>query len=369
MFNVNDNNQLTTIINGKETVLPALWLMERCRHETIFDQRSSQRLFNPHQLSDDLSLVNVVINDNQTVSLTFNDNHSETLELEHLRVELFAKDCIPEAIQWDASDERIYFSWDQIQNDETYLHSVVHQYLTHGYVLLTGVPSEKDAIIEVASKFGHIRTTNFGQYFEVYSKKDANDLAYSSAPLDPHTDNPYRQPVPGIQLLHSLINDAGQGGRSTLVDGYAVCTRLREESEEYFQLLSTVPTHFEFIDHNAIIKKERTLISLDNHGEVCEIHYSPRLDYIPLMSEEKTKRFHQARKRLGELLSGSEFEIKFRLQSGELMMFDNNRVLHGRTGFCTSEGERYLQGCYIDADGPRILYRVLDKQLATGLLS
>ena len=369
MFNVSENNQLTTMINDEEVVLPALWLMERCRHETIFDQRSSQRLFNPHQLNDDLSLVSAVINDNQTVNLVFNDNHSETLELDHLRSELFAKDCIPEPVRWDATDKKIYFSWSQILNDEAYLHSVVHQYLTHGYVLLTDVPAEKNAIIEVASKFGHIRTTNFGQYFEVYSKKDANDLAYSSAPLDPHTDNPYRQPVPGIQLLHSLINDAGKGGRSTLVDGYAVCDRLRQESEEYFQLLCSVPTYFEFIDHNVIIKKERTLITLDSNGNICEIHYSPRLDYIPLMSEKKTKRFHKARKLLGELLSSPEFEIKFHLQSGELMMFDNNRVLHGRTGFCTSEGERHLQGCYIDADGPRILYRVLEKQLATRLLS
>ena len=369
MFSVNNNNQLTTLINGEEIVLPALWLMERCRHESIFDQRSSQRLFNPHQLSDDLSLIDVKINDDQTVSLTFNDNHSETLDLDYLRTELFAKDCIPAPIQWDAKDEKIYFSWSQIVSDESYLHSVVHQYLTHGYVLLTDVPAEKDAIIEVASKFGHIRTTNFGQYFEVYSKKDANDLAYSSAPLDPHTDNPYRQPVPGIQLLHSLINDAGEGGRSTLVDGLAVSERLREESEEYFQLLSTVPTYFEFIDLNAIIKKERTLISLDSHGKVSEIHYSPRLDYIPLMSEEKTKKYHKARKRLGELLSDPEFAISFRLQSGELMMFDNNRVLHGRTGFCTSEGERHLQGCYIDADGPRILYRLLEKQLSTHLVS
>jgi gamma-butyrobetaine dioxygenase len=369
MFRVNNNNQLTTLINGEETILPALWLMERCRHESIFDKRSSQRLFNPHQLNDDLSLTDVKINDDQTVSLTFNDNHSETLDLDYLRTELFAKDCIPKPIQWDASDEKIYFSWSQIVNDEAFLHSVVHQYLTHGYVLLTDVPAEKNAIIKVATKFGHIRTTNFGQYFEVYSKKDANDLAYSSAPLDPHTDNPYRQPVPGIQLLHSLINDAGEGGRSTLVDGFAVCERLRGESEEYFQLLTTVPTYFEFIDHNAIIKKERTLISLDNHSEISEIHYSPRLDYIPLMSEEKTKKYHKARKRLGELLSDPEFAISFRLQSGELMMFDNNRVLHGRTGFCTSEGERHLQGCYIDADGPKILYRVLQKQLSAVLVN
>jgi len=44
-----------------------------------------------------------------------------------------------------------------------------------------------------------------------------------------------------------------------------------------------------------------------------------------------------------------------------MMMFDNNRVLHGRTSFDPSEGHRQLQGCYIDRDGPRSLYRVLQR--------
>jgi len=155
---------------------------------------------------------------------------------------------------------------------------VVHQYLTHGYVLLTDVPAEKDAIIEVASKFGHIRTTNFGQYFEVYSKKDANDLAYSSAPLDPHTDNHYRQPVPGIQLLHSLINDAGEGGRSTLVDGFAVCEKLRGELEEYFKLLSTVPTYFSLLTTTPLLRKNAHLLALIVMARL--VKFIIRLDWI-----------------------------------------------------------------------------------------
>jgi gamma-butyrobetaine dioxygenase len=44
-------------------------------------------------------------------------------------------------------------------------------------------------------------------------------------------------------------------------------------------------------------------------------------------------------------------------------MFDNRRLLHGRTSFDTREGERHLQGCYIDSDGPRSFYRMLNRQL------
>jgi len=45
------------------------------------------------------------------------------------------------------------------------------------------------------------------------------------------------------------------------------------------------------------------------------------------------------------------------------VMFDNCRLLHGRTGFDPAEGLRHLQGCYIDIDGPRSLYRVLRRRL------
>jgi gamma-butyrobetaine dioxygenase len=44
------------------------------------------------------------------------------------------------------------------------------------------------------------------------------------------------------------------------------------------------------------------------------------------------------------------------------MMFDNNRVLHGRTSFDPNEGHRQLQGCYLDRDSPRSLYRVLNRR-------
>jgi gamma-butyrobetaine dioxygenase len=59
------------------------------------------------------------------------------------------------------------------------------------------------------------------------------------------------------------------------------------------------------------------------------------------------------------MLRSAAYEIRFRLDDGDLVMFDNVRLLHGRTSFDPEEGLRHLQGCYIDADGPRSLYRVL----------
>ena len=50
------------------------------------------------------------------------------------------------------------------------------------------------------------------------------------------------------------------------------------------------------------------------------------------------------------LFNHPKFEIKFRLKKGDLLMMDNYRLLHGRTSYDTNEGNRFLQGCYIDYD-------------------
>ena len=77
---------------------------------------------------------------------------------------------------------------------------------------------------------GSVRRTNFGEHFNVSSKPNPNDLAYTPLPLAPHTDNPYRNPVPCIQILHCIENEV-TGGLSTLVDGLVgseMCIRDRD---------------------------------------------------------------------------------------------------------------------------------------------
>ena len=73
---------------------------------------------------------------------------------------------------------------------------------------------------------GLLDLTNFGKLFNVKSKK-SNDLAYTSYALPAHTDNPYRKPIPGIQILHCIKNSS-DGGHSTLTDGFAVAKYLKK---------------------------------------------------------------------------------------------------------------------------------------------
>jgi gamma-butyrobetaine dioxygenase len=48
-----------------------------------------------------------------------------------------------------------------------------------------------------------------------------------------------------------------------------------------------------------------------------------------------------------------------RLEPGDLVGFDNRRVLHGRDAFDPGAGRRVLRGCYIDRDDVLSRLRVL----------
>jgi gamma-butyrobetaine dioxygenase len=51
-----------------------------------------------------------------------------------------------------------------------------------------------------------------------------------------------------------------------------------------------------------------------------------------------------------------------KLQPGELIAYDNNRVLHGRKSFDPSSGERHLQGCYMNMEDLDSALRLLERR-------
>jgi gamma-butyrobetaine dioxygenase len=92
-----------------------------------------------------------------------------------------------------------------------------------GFVLLRDVPAGPGTVLDVAASFGYVRQTNYGRLFDVRVEPAPGNLAYTSRAIRPHTDNPYRDPAPTVQLLHCL-RAAGEGGDTGLVDGFAAGT-------------------------------------------------------------------------------------------------------------------------------------------------
>jgi len=354
------------LAGGTRFPIHPLWLRERCLDSRSIDLRTGQRLEDPSDLDLQLGITSIAEVEPGRYRIRFTDGHEADFEAREILAEAALPpgdhDCPPIRL-WDGSLTDIpRMAWSEHPTDAQKA-SWMQPFLELGFIIFTGVPTESRQVLKVGSAFGYVRDTNFGAHFDVRSVPDANDLAYTSLFLDPHTDNPYRSPVPGVQLLHCLANETS-GGLSTLVDGFAAAETLRTQAPEAFRILAQTPVRFRFRDVDTELIRSSSLIEVDGVGGLQAINFSPRLDYVPLLPPAQLSAYFKARKQLDGLLRSPQNEIRFLLNSGDLMMMDNRRLLHGRTAFDTREGLRHLQGCYIDVDGPRSVYRVLRRKLA-----
>lgn len=349
--------------NGGIEIHP-LWLRERCQDSKSLDGLTGQRLYDPSDFDLDLKLESVTEATPGRLQVRFSDGHQAEFSIPDILSEatLAADETGCPALElWTASLPNLPRARWRADPTNAQLTDWLERFLRYGFIILSDVTPDPRQVLKVAAQFGFTRETNFGTLFEVRSTPDASDLAYTPIPLDPHTDNPYRQPVPGVQLLHCLKNETS-GGLSTLVDGFAVADALKSQDPLAYRILSSIAVRFRYRDKHTELTASAPPIELDVNGAVRTIHFSPRLDFVPLLPRAELTAYYRARRVFNRMLRAPEFEIRFLLNSGELVMFDNCRLLHGRTGFDPAQGLRHLQGCYIDIDGPRSLYRVLRRK-------
>ena len=347
--------------DGAAMAVHPLWLRERCSDSINCDAQSGQRLYDPSDLDPKITPVTVEPVAADAWSVRFADGAHGIFTTARILAEIAGSaGDLPKRRPWTAALTCLpYLRW-PTHPSPAQLHDIADTFLTQGFVIFRGVPRDPGAVLDVARTLGVPRATNFGLLFDVRTQPSATDLAYTGLALDAHTDNPYRDPVPGIQLLHCLVNES-TGGMSTLVDGFAVAEHLRLADPAAWKILSTTPVRFHYRDSGTVLVHHAPMIELDSAGNFAGIRFSPRLDYVPLLQPAVLDEFYRARRVLDHLLRSDQFEIRFLLADGELVMFDNRRLLHGRTSFDPQQGIRHLQGCYIDVDSLLSLYRVLNR--------
>ena len=347
---LNDNKVFFEKQGAKKEIHP-FWLRERVNSENFLDQKTQQRLFDPTMLKNSSEISKVNISD-KFLEVSFKDGAYAKLVIENILKE-FEKDnelYFINKISWksDFQNNNIY-KFNKNFFEEKMMYESLLDFYKYGFVIFENVPTQDNFIVNFANSIGSIRRTNFGEFFNVKSKPNPNDLAYTSLPLAPHTDNPYRKPVPCIQLLHCIENEVG-GGLSTLVDGLAVTEELKKEHPSFFQILTEIKVRFQFVDDNVVLEDWAEMIQLDENKRLKQVRFSPRLDFVPLMDKEKLELYYAARNKISEMYNSKKFRIEFKLKPGDLLMMDNYRLLHGRTEYNANEGNRFLQGCYIDYD-------------------
>ncbi len=221
----------------------------------------------------------------------------------------------------------------------------------HGFAKVTGGPVASGSLCDIAALFGFVRETNYGRWFDVRAEIKPSNLAYTGLGLKAHTDNPYRDPVPTLQILYCLENSA-DGGDSLVVDGFRAATRLRTEAPDMFDLLSRYCARFEYRGAAEVcLRSRKPMIELAPDGELIGVRFNNR-STAPIVDVpyDRMRDYYAAYRRLADIIDEPGMAIRFKLAPGECFIVDNTRVLHARTAY-SSAGTRWLQGCYADKDG------------------
>jgi gamma-butyrobetaine dioxygenase len=242
----------------------------------------------------------------------------------------------------------------------------------YGIAVLRRVPAEEGMVKAVANEAGFLRNTNYGEVFDVIDRgAEGNNLAQTNVQILSHTDNPYRDPFPGVQLLHCLTS-ADEGGATTFVDGFACAERLRRERPDAFALLAEHEMPYEYSDpEQEVLLRARVpvLSTCRATGAVQRIAFNNRSaackDFGRGLSAETLEAYFEAWAAFDTLCNSSEFRVRVPLRPGDLAVFSNSRVMHGREAY-EPGAPRHIQGAYLDHDATRSRVRAAEARGSRG---
>ena len=177
------------------------------------NENNGQRLFSVKDLPEDVSIEKAYKDENGDVCILFQpENHLSVFTQDWLLSNCYdLNDHFEDRSEkqkklWQKNSFEAglpFINYDSIDESDTQL-SALRSLREIGFFIITGTPSVEGQVLKVISKIGYTRETNYGALFEVRTEVNPNNLAYTNLGLGSHTDNPYRDPVPTVQLLHCL---------------------------------------------------------------------------------------------------------------------------------------------------------------------
>eukprot|EP00929_Paragymnodinium_shiwhaense_P041375 TRINITY_DN21488_c0_g1_i1.p1 TRINITY_DN21488_c0_g1~~TRINITY_DN21488_c0_g1_i1.p1 ORF type:complete len:588 (+),score=95.15 TRINITY_DN21488_c0_g1_i1:73-1836(+) len=224
----------------------------------------------------------------------------------------------------------------------------------YGLVLVRAVPCIPGMVETVCNSVGQVRVTNYGSLFDVIDQgSEGNNLAFTNCRIGAHTDNPYRDPFPGIQVLHCLQDSPCEGGATLFTDGVAAAEILRKEEPEAFRILSSVAQPYEFKDEKSgvFLKTTTPVITLGDDGQqVVRIAFNNRSAAPLPPGSESVDAYYKAWALFDAICNSDDLQVPIRLTPGDMIIWSNARVMHGRQEYVSGGRTRHLQGLYLDHD-------------------
>ncbi|KAL2843646.1 P-loop containing nucleoside triphosphate hydrolase protein [Aspergillus pseudoustus] len=252
-------------------------------------------------------------------------------------------------------------SYPEVMDSDTALYRWLDNIYHYGFCFVKDTPVDPEATENLLKRIAFIRTTHYGGFWDFTADLTFKDTAYTNEFLGAHTDNTYFTDPARLQLFHLLSHENGDGGASLLVDGFEAAKTLIEENEYHAQTLRIIsqPAHASG-NENHLITPSRQFPVFNWHSDMNYLYQIRWNNYDRAAkwnwTVEQQWRWYEAARHFDEILRRPEMEIWTQLEPGTAIIFDNWRMLHGRSAFT---GKRRMCGGYTNNDDFLSRYRLL----------
>ena len=267
---------------------------------------------------------------------------------------------LPEQAIWTAATREAppTIDGEAILDDDRVLLAWLDDLVRFGFARLANATPTPDFLGDLAARIGPVRDTNFGDVWSVRAILNPDSTANTGLNLGQHTDLPTRETPPGFQFLHCIENSVDRGW-SRMTDGYAVVNELRNNHPPAFDALTTLRWTFFNRSPSCDHRWTGPVIDLGSNEQPVTLRAFYPVRAFPAMPDADVPRAYEAMRLFSTLAHDPLFQIRYPFAAGDLVGFDNRRLLHGRDSFDSANGSRHLRGTYIDHDDLYSTLRVL----------
>jgi trimethyllysine dioxygenase len=336
--------------DGTSTVYPWIWLRDHAHDvDTMHPVTQQRQLFtaalDPHLRASTAEVVGT------DLVVTWQGSEVPSILpvafLAQHRVARRARvGVVHERQSWDADSIRPTPSigFDEVMSSDAGVARWLGLVARYGFAIVSGTPPTTADTEALIRRVGYVRETIFGGFWEFTADLAKADTAYTTLELRPHTDGTYSHDAPGLQMLHCL-EFVGEGGESSIVDGFRIAAELRSSAPHHYRTLSTVEIPGQYVGDGSHLMAARAVFRHDESGELVQVSFN-NYDRAPfLLDPDETEALYDAIRAFEILANDPRLQWRHVLAPGEALLFDNWRVLHGRAAY---SGRRRLCGAYLN---------------------
>lgn len=354
--------------DGSSARFHHVWLRDNCPCPVCVHQVTKEQTFELISTPADNPASSVAVTADGGLEVVWSaDGHRSTYHPGWLRAHSYdggsqAQHAGGDRTVWDASTPGVppTFEGPAVLADDDTLFEWLVALGAFGVSRLRGVPLDPGAVGRVAGRVGIVRETNFGLLWDVRSQPDPITNANTTLSLPPHVDLATREYQPGLQFLHCVENSA-TGGQGVYLDGFRLAEILREDHPDDFRVLTTVPWRWANRSKVSDYRWTSPPIVLDAAGTVTEVRVGNWLRAPLQAAFDDVEAAYTAYRTMFELTYREDLAVRISFAPGDLLAFDNRRILHGRDAYGDGGGARRLRGCYGERDELHSRIRILER--------